>query len=240
MSIKESTITVNNMPVKIIRKNIKNLHLAVCPPDGWVRVSAPERVDDDTVRLAVMSRFGWIQRAVKKFQTQEHQTKRQMIRGETHYYQGHAYVLDVCHTHGKNRVEIKNNQTLTLHVKPNTSTENRKKLLESWYRNQMKSILPDAITKWEQRMGVKVNEWGIKRMKTRWGTCNPAHKRIWLNLELIKKPNVCLEYVLVHELVHFWERGHNSVFKSHMDRLMPNWRSIRDELNSAPLASEVW
>lgn len=240
MSTNESTITVNELPVKVIRKKIKNLHLAVYPPDGWVRIAVPEIIDDEAVRLAVISKFGWIKRQIKSFEDQPRQSARELITGESHYYLGRRYLLDVAETEKRPFIEIRNKKTLVLNINRDTELEDREKLLTDWYRKEMKRILPGIVRKWEIKSGLQVNSFGIKRMKTKWGSCNPSHKRIWLNLELIKKPINCLEYIVVHEMVHFLERTHNDSFISHMDRIMPQWRTFRDDLNRSPLAHENW
>ena len=240
MNTNESTITVNDLPVKVVRKKIKNLHLAVYPPDGWVRIAVPEIIDNEAVRLAVISKFGWIKRQIKSFEDQPRQSARELITGESHYYLGRRYLLDIAHTTKRPFVAIKNNKTLILNVGENTGLEKREKLLSEWYRKEMKSVLPDIIKKWEVKSGLKVNSYGIKMMKTKWGSCNPQDKRIWLNLELIKKPIECLEYIVVHEMVHFLEHTHNERFVSHMGRIMPQWRTYRDQLNQMPLKHENW
>lgn len=240
MSINESTITVNELPVKVIRKKIKNLHLAVYPPDGWVRIAVPEMIDDEAVRLAVISKFGWIKRQIKSFENQPRQSARELITGESHYYLGRRYLLDIAHAEKRPCIEIRNKKTLVMNINKGTGLEGREKLLIDWYRKEMKQILPGIIKKWEIKSELQVNFYGIKRMKTKWGSCNPIHKRIWLNLELIKKPIHCLEYVVVHEMVHFLERTHNDQFVSHMNRIMPQWRTFKDDLNRFPLTHENW
>lgn len=240
MSTNESTITVNELPVKVIRKKIKNLHLAVYPPNGWVRIAVPEIVDDEAVRLAVISKFGWIKRQIKSFEDQPRQSARELITGESHYYLGRRYLLDIAETEKRPFIEIRNKKTLVLNINRDTELEDREKLLTDWYRKEMKRILPGIVRKWEIKSGLQVASFGIKRMKTKWGSCNPCHKRIWLNLELIKKPINCLEYIVVHEMVHFLERTHNDNFIAHMDRIMPQWRTFRDDLNRSPLAHENW
>ncbi len=240
MSTNESTITVNELPVKVIRKRIKNLHLAVYPPDGWVRIAVPEIIDDEAVRLAVISKFGWIKRQIKSFEDQPRQSARELITGESHYYLGRRYLLDIAETEKRPFIEIRNKKTLVLNINRDTELEDREKLLTDWYRKEMKRILPGIVRKWEIKSGLEVASFGIKRMKTKWGSCNPCHKRIWLNLELIKKPINCLEYIVVHEMVHFLERTHNDNFIAHMDRIMPQWRTFRDDLNRSPLAHENW
>ncbi len=240
MSTNESTITVNELPVKVIRKKIKNLHLAVYPPNGWVRIAVPEIIDDEAVRLAVISKFGWIKRQIKSFEDQPRQSARELITGESHYYLGRRYLLDIAETEKRPFIEIRNKKTLVLTINRDTELEDREKLLTDWYRKEMKRILPGIVRKWEIKSSLQVNSFGIKRMKTKWGSCNPRHKRIWLNLELIKKPINCLEYIVVHEMVHFLERTHNDNFIAHMDSIMPQWRTFRDDLNRSPLAHENW
>lgn len=224
----------------VVRKDIKNLHVAVYPPKGRVRVAAPLRLDDEAVRLAVISRLGWIRRQQRGFQEQDRQSEREMITGESHYVQGRRYRLDVVEHPGRAGVCLPNNTTLRLRVPPGTSREKREAVLYRWYRRGLRERMPGLIAKWEPIVGVKVAEWGIKKMKTRWGTCNISARRIWVNLELAKKPSACLEYILVHEMVHFLERHHNEQFRNHMDRFMPQWRFYREMLNRAPLSHETW
>lgn len=233
-------IEVHGLPVKVIRKNIKNLHLAVYPPDGWVRIAVPEIIDDEAVRLAVVSKFAWIKKQQKSFQEQPRQSVRELITGESHYFLGKRYLLDVVQTDTKPSVFLKNKKVLVLQVNEDTGIEEREQLLASWYRKEMKKILPGIIRKWEVKSGLKMEAFGIKRMKTKWGSCNPEQKRIWLNLELIKKPMNCLEYIVVHEMAHFLERQHNNNFIEHMDRIMPQWRTFKTDLNRSPLVHEDW
>jgi predicted metal-dependent hydrolase len=233
-------INVNGITVDVVRKKIKNLHLAVYPPDGRVRVAVPLRIHDDAVRMAVITRLSWIKDKQAKFQGQVRQSERDYISGESHYFMGQRYLLDVIVVNSKPRVMIKNNTTLEMHVLPTMTREQREQLLYAWYRTSLKNILPAMIEKWEGVIGESVKSWGIKRMKTRWGTCNPTARRIWLNLELAKKPLHCLEYVVVHEIVHLLERTHNDRFKGFMSSFMPQWRHYRAELNALPLAHETW
>jgi predicted metal-dependent hydrolase len=227
------------MQVEVVRKAIKNLHLGVYPPAGRVRVAVPTRVDDEAVRLAVISKLGWIRRQQARFDEQPRQSQREMIAGESHYFQGRRYRLRVVEENAAPRVQI-GGSTLKLSVRPDTNAAKREAVLNDWYRSGLKSLLPGLIAKWEPVIGVEVVGWGVKKMKTMWGACNTNAGRIWLNLELAKKPPQCLEYILVHEMVHLLERHHNGRFKEHMDRLMPQWRLLRDELNRAPLGHEAW
>ena len=240
MTTKRHQIEVRGIPVEVVRKDIKNLHLGVYPPNGRVRVAVPLRLNDEAVRLAVISRLGWIRRQQNDFEQQERQSQREMVTGESHYVQGHRYRLDVIEHNGPASVCLPNNRTLELRVRPGTSRDKREAVLHKWYRKRLREQIPPLIDKWEPKIGVTVSDWGIKRMKTRWGSCNIEARRIWLNLELAKKPASCLEYILVHEMVHFLERHHNERFRELMDRLMPQWRLYRDELKRSPLSHENW
>lgn len=240
MSTKRNKIEVQGIPVEIVRKDIKNLHLGVYPPNGRVRVAVPLRLDDEAVRLAVISRLGWIRRQQKDFEQQERQSEREMITGESHYFQGKRYRLNVIEHNGPAAVTLLNNTTLELRVRPGADRDKREAVLHRWYRQRLRDQIPQLIAKWEPKIGVKVVEWGIKKMKTHWGTCNIEARRIWLNLELAKKPTSCLEYILVHEMAHFRERHHNDRFRELMDGQMPQWRLYRKELNQSPLSHENW
>jgi predicted metal-dependent hydrolase len=231
---------VGGVRVQIFRKGIKNLHLGVYPPHGRVRVAAPLRVSDDAVRLAVIGKLGWIKRQRAKFEAQPRQSAREMVSGESHYFLGRRYRLRVIERAGAGTVELRNKSTLELHVRPETDAGQRNRILHQWYRQRLKELIPPLIEKWQAVLGVTVAEWGVKKMKTRWGTCNPDARRIWLNLELAKKPSQCLEYILVHELTHLVERHHNDRFISLMNRHLPNWRQHRQVLNSEPLPHDTW
>jgi len=238
MTTEVFTLEVSGLTVDVVRKDIKNLHVGVYPPNGRVRVAAPRRLDDEAIRLAVISRLGWIRRQQKGFEQQVRQSQREMVTGESHYYQGQRYLLDVVEHDGRPSIRIVNNTTMELRVRPGATRDDREKILLRWYRRRLREQIQPLLTKWEPKVGVEVAEVRIKRMKTCWGTCNSEARRIWLNLELIKKPAACLEYILVHEMVHFFERHHNHRFRDLMDQMMPQWRLIREELNRTPLVYE--
>ena len=240
MNIERSRITVSGLPVEIVRKAIKNLHLGVYPPNGRVRVAAPVRVHDEAVRLAVISRLAWIKRQRKRFHAQERQSAREYVSRESHYFLGRRYLLHVVEGDGSSRVARKGNKVLELQIPVGTSRDKREQILLGWYRKNLKALILPLIEKWEAKMGAKVESWGVRRMKTKWGSCNSVDRRVWLNLELAKKPIHCLEYILVHEMVHLIERHHNDQFTILMNQFLPNWRQRRDELNHAPLAHEMW
>ena len=240
MTIDQRHITVRGISVEIVRKDIKHLHLGVYPPSGRVRVASPSRLDDDAVRLTVISRLGWIRRQQAEFAQQDRQSQREFVTGESHYFWGRRYRIDMIEHNGPPAVRLPNNTTMELRVRPGSDREVREAVLHRWYRHQLRAELPALVAKWQPRVGVIVNDVRIKKMKTRWGSCNAGAGRIWLNLELVKKPPSCLAYILVHEMAHFLERHHNERFRALMDALMPQWRLYKDELNRAPLAHETW
>ncbi|XKK40083.1 M48 family metallopeptidase [Nocardiopsis sp. ARC36] len=220
-------------------KDIKNLHIGVYPPLGRVRVAAPLRFDDDRVRLAVIQRLPWIKRQREQLRSADRQTTREMVPGETHYVWGARRRLKVMERPGRAHFE-EDGDRLMLYAPNGTSAERRRELLDQWYREQLRRVVPDLIAKWMPMMDVSVPRWSIKRMKTKWGSCNRETGHIWFNVELTKKHPDCLEYVVVHEMTHLLERNHGARFTKLMDKFMPNWRSLRDQLNSAPLAQEHW
>lgn len=240
MNTEHSHIEVGGIDVEIRRKAIKNLHVGVYPPDGKVRVAAPAHLDDEAVRLAIVSRLSWIRRQRKSFVEQLRQSSRDMVTGESHYFAGRRYRLDVIEQAGHPAVRLRGNHTLELKVSPGANREQRRYVLERWYRQALKSRIPDLLARWEPIVDAKVSECRVKKMKTKWGSCNARAGRIWLNLELVKKPELCVEYILVHEMIHFFERNHNERFRELMDHYMPDWRTRRDQLNAQPLAHEHW
>jgi predicted metal-dependent hydrolase len=240
MNTEKHRIQVGGLTVDVERKAIKNLHLGVYPPDGRVRVAAPMAVSDEAVRLAVIGKLGWIKRQRASFAGQARQSRRQMVSGESHYVLGRRVRLRVTERDEPPGVSFRNTRFLDLSVRPGTSGEQRERILQRWYRDQLKALIPPLLEKWQPILGVRVDDWGIRRMKTKWGSCNVGGRRIWFNLELAKKPARCLEYIAVHELVHLLERHHNDRFTALMDRFLPHWRSCREELSRAPLAHETW
>lgn len=240
MTTDRHEIDIAGLAVEVVRKEIKHLHVGVYPPAGRVRVAAPLRFDDEAVRLAVVSRLGWIRRKQKGFAGQDRQSQREIVTGESHYFQGRRYLLDVKECDSRPGVRLVGPATMALCVPSGADRDQRDAVLQRWYRRELRKLLAPMLAKWEASVGKPVAEVRIKKMKTRWGSCNAPARRVWLNLELIKKPVACLEYVLVHELVHLHERHHNDRFLEWMEALMPTWRVHRDELNRAPLAHEQW
>jgi len=240
MNTESREIRVSGLSVQVVRKAIKNLHLGVYPPNGRVRVAAPLTVSDEAVRLAVIGKLGWIKRQRAKFDAQPRQSEREMVSGESHFFLGRRYRLRVVAYNGAGRVVVSNSTTLELRTRPETDAKHREQVLQRWYRERLHELIPPLLSKWEPILGVPAASWGIKKMKTKWGACNAKARRIWLNLELAKKPVQCLEYLVVHELIHLIERHHSDRFISLMDRHLPSWRLHRQELNSAPLGHATW
>lgn len=226
-----NNILINDIDVEVIKKKIKNIRLTVHPPNGVVKLSVPYSMTDEEVRSFVRSKLTWIKKQKSKFKSQEREIIQEFISGEIHYFFGKEYILNVLETLGKQHVEIHKDRYINLYIRPNSTKEKREKVMVEWYRGELKSIIPEYIEKWEAIIGVKVEDWGVKLMKTRWGTCNVQAKRIWINLEFAKKDTSFLDYIIVHEMVHLLERKHNDNFKSYMDKFLPNWRKVQAELN---------
>ncbi|MBX5468871.1 MAG: M48 family metallopeptidase [Thermoleophilaceae bacterium] len=232
-------ITVGDLNVDVVYKDIKNLHIGVYPPLGRVRVAAPAHLDDDAIRLAVVQRFPWIKRQRRQFQEAARQSEREMVTGESHYVWGRRLRLKVVERPGRPHVEVDGGRVV-MYVPPGTDTADRTRVLQRWQREQLRHEIAALIDKWEPRIGRKVAGWSIRRMKTKWGSCNRETAQLWFNLELAKKHPRCVEYLVVHEMVHLLERGHGERFTTLMDEFLPDWRQRRDELNDAPLAEERW
>jgi predicted metal-dependent hydrolase len=239
MSIEEYQINIRGLAVDVVCKDIKNLHIGVYPPAGRVRVASPRRVTKEAVRLAVIGRLGWIKWQQAKFESQPRQSERRMVSGETHYFLGRRFRLEVVTGDTRPQVRVGASK-MEQRIRTGTTAAERYKMLQVWYRRELRKRLPQIVEKWQNALGVSAVEVRIKRMKTRWGTCSKEAARIWVNLELVKKPVTCIEYIVVHELVHLIERRHNDRFVALMDKHMSLWRHYRDQLNAAPLAHETW
>ncbi len=233
-------IVISDITIDIVRKDIKNIHLAVYPPNGRVRISVPRFTKEDTIKSFATTKLSWIRKQQRKFKDQVRQTPREFRDNESHYYQGRKYILQVKEQNQSPKVNFISPNVIELSVRPGSSLNKRREVINKWYRENLKEQIPTLIHKWEKILNVKVNEFGIKQMKTRWGTCNIKVKRIWLNLELAKKPLHCLEYIVVHEMVHLIERKHNARFKNIVSEIMPNWKSYRNELNRFPISHPGW
>ena len=232
-------IKIDGIEIEVVRKKIKNMNLYVLPPDGRVRITAPLRMKDSTIRNFAGSKLDWIKKHREKYLALGIQHGKKYLSGEIHSYQGKDYLLNVFCTNKKQRVELCNEKgQINLYVRENSTVEQRKKILAEWYRSRLKEQIPGLIDKWEKIMGVKVKSFGVKSMKTRWGTCNRNAGRIWINLELAKKSPKCLDYIVVHEMTHLIEKYHNKRFYSCMDRFMPDWKEARKELKNTLIITQ--
>lgn len=229
-----SSINVSGLEIIIERKDIKNLHIGVYPPNGKIRVATPLKLNDEAVRLAVISRLSWIKKQQQNFLNQPRQTKREMVSGESHYLFGKRYLLDIHYRHGKHEV-LKKHSTLELFVGETTSLENRLKTLEYYYRATLKDEIEQLVNKWEKSIGVEVSSWKIQKMKTKWGSCNVEAKKLLFNLELAKVSLSSIEYIVVHELLHLLERYHNDNFQTLLNRYLPDWKSRKEALKNTYL-----
>jgi predicted metal-dependent hydrolase len=234
-----TTIQLSEIEIQVTQKEIKNLHLSVYPPEGKVKVSAPHRMSQETIRTFLISKLPWIRKQQKKIQEQPRETAREYLDRETHFFLGQRLLLKLEETKGRQQVIIRPGQMI-LQMRPSSTKDSREQVVEEFYRHRLREFIEKYIGEYEPRMGVKVADYGIKKMKTKWGTCNQAAKRIWINLELAKKPVNCLEYIIVHEMVHLLERSHNDRFKALMTKFMPKWRNHRDTLNKLPTKHEEW
>ena len=239
MNTNTQQITLGDISIDVVQKDIKNIHLSVYPPAGRVRISAPRRINMDTIRVFTISRLGWIRKQQNKFLNQARETPRECITRESHYYLGKRYLLQVIEHNAPPKVTIIHDM-IELCVRPHTSQKKRQEIMDEWYRKGLREFAPAIIARYEQIMGVKVHELGIKKMRTRWGTCSRARKRVWLNLELAKKPREYIEYIVVHEMVHLLEKHHNGSFAAYMDKFLPKWRHYKEALNRIPLRHENW
>ncbi|MDQ9817786.1 SprT family zinc-dependent metalloprotease [Acinetobacter bereziniae] len=217
------TLKIGSIDIEVHRKDVKNLNITVHPPLGDVRVSVPLSMSETSVRMAIIGRLAWIKKQQADFKEQRRQSKREMISGESHYLWGKHYRLNVIERNGKHVIK-KHGKWLDLYVSPNATEDNRRKVIEAFYRIELKTALDDLLVEWQKRLHVKLNAYGIRKMKTKWGSCNTDAARTLFNLELAKKPYECLEYIVVHELVHLLVRTHNDEFKALMDVHVPDWK----------------
>jgi predicted metal-dependent hydrolase len=234
-----SQIHLGDIAVDVVRKDIKNVHLSVHPPTGRVRIAAPERMKLDTIRVFAISKLSWIKQQQRKLREQERETPREYLDRESHYVWGKRYLLKVIQKDAAPSIELKHS-TMHLRIRSGADDERKQAVLDGWYREQLKEVIPSLVVKWERLMGVKVEKFFVQRMKTKWGSCNPRSRSIRLNSELAKKPRECLEYIVVHEMIHLLEPTHNRSFVALIDQFMPKWQFYRDILNRLPVRHESW
>jgi hypothetical protein len=234
-----SQIKLGDIAVDVVLKDIKNVHLSVYPPTGRVRISAPTRMSIDTIRVFAISKLHWIKEQQVKLREQERETPRDYVDRESHYVWGKRYLLSVVESDELPSIELSHSRMI-LRVRPGTDEGRREALVEKWYRKQMKEAVPPLLDRWQPLLGVRAERFFVQRMKTKWGSCNHKAGTIRLNTELAKKPAECVEYIVVHELVHLLEPTHNSRFVALMDRFIPKWQFYREVLNRLPVRRETW
>lgn len=224
-------VKIGDNSIEIVRKDIKNIHLRVYPPDGRIQISAPKKMEMDSIRLFAITKSNWISKKRQELQEYSRQSDREYVSGENHYFKGNRYRLKVIFQHTDPRIELQGNQFMNLYVRREATIERRSEILKDWYRNNLKEIIEPLVHKWEKLLDVAVEHWEIKQMKTLWGSCNHKRKSILFNLELAKKPIHCIEYIVAHEIAHLIERNHNERFVALLDGNIPNWRLIKQQLN---------
>lgn len=232
-------LELDDIIVDVARKGIKNVHLSVRPPMGRVRISAPQHMSLDAIRLFAISKVGWIRQQQRKFREQARETPREHMERESHFVWGGRYLLAVVECDRGPAIRLEHNR-LVLSVRPGTGERKRHAILEAWYREQLRTAVPSLVAKWQSSIGVSLERFFVQRMKTKWGSCNPTSHSIRLNTDLVRKPPECLEYVVVHEMVHFVESTHSARFVALMDQFMPQWRVYREQLNRLPVRHERW
>lgn len=233
------TIKLGDIVIAVTRKNIKNVHLSVHPPNGRVTLAAPTGTRLEVARAYAISKLGWIRDQQQKLENQARETPRQYIERESHYLWGRRYLLTVVEQDTKPNIKL-DHKRITLSVRPGSSPEKRADVIHEWHKALLHKIVPAFIRKWEGKLGVIVDGYFLQRMKTKWGSCNHRAGRIRLNTELAKKPKDLIEYVIVHEMVHLIEKTHSERFVALLDEHYPTWREARAELNELPLSAEAW
>lgn len=232
-------LDLGELQAEVTRKAIKHVHLSVLPPEGKVRVAAPQGMPLDTIRLFVVSKLTWVRSQQRKLLAQERETPREFLNKESHYLWGTRYLLEVQYADAAPGVSL-SPRKLYLQVRPGADRARCGEVLDAWYRQQMHAAVPALLDQWEPLLGVKARRVFVQHMKTKWGSCTPGSAYIRLNTDLAKKPRECLEYILVHELLHLLEPTHNARFMALMDFHLPYWRELRQRLNRLPVRHEDW
>lgn len=233
------TIQLGEVTILVTRKDIKNVHLTVHPPDGRVTLTAPSGTRLEVARAYAISKLGWIREQKKKLENQAREAPRQFIERESHYLWGRRHLMSIVHQEAKPSVSL-DHKRITLNVRPDSNAEKRAEVIHEWHKSLLHEVVPSLIKKWEPKLKVKVTGYFLQRMKTKWGSCNHRAGHIRLNTELVKKPKDLLEYVIVHEMAHLIEPTHSDRFIAILEEYYPTWREARAELNDLPLTAEIW
>lgn len=233
------SIELGDISIEVTRKDIKNVHLSVHPPNGRVTLAAPSATRLDVARAYAISKLGWIYDQQEKLAKQARETPRKYVERESHYLWGRRYLMTVKNEEAKPSVTL-DHKRITLTVRPDSLQEKREQVIHDWHKSLLHEVIPPLIKKWEKKLKVKVSGYYLQRMKTKWGSCNHKEANIRLNTELVKKPKDLLEYVIVHEMAHLIEPTHNDRFVAILQQNYPSWREARVELNELPLSAETW
>ena len=231
--MKTELLQIGSVEIEVKFKPIKNLHLSVHPPYGHVTISSPEIYDLEKVKIYAATKHGWIKKEQKKFLTQEREEPRDFITQESHFFFGNRYLLKLIPA-TRNKVEIKGKKLFLYTTDPDNAALNRKTLY-SFYRRELRKKIVEFTAFYSGQMNIDIPEFKIRSMKTKWGSCATDSKRLWFNIELAKKPLECIEYIVVHEMVHLMERNHTKRFVLLMDRYFPNWQVQKKVLNELPI-----
>ena len=226
-------LKIGTLEIEVKFKPIKNLHLSVHPPYGKVTISSPDFFDLEKIRVYLTTKIGWIKQEQKKISSQEREGEKLFITRESHQFLGKRYLLKIKEFE-KNKIVLKHS-TIDLYAKQHATVDTKKKILYNWYRKELRFQLSILIQQYAAIMNLNAPEFGIRTMKTKWGSCTTHNKKLWFNIELAKKPVDCIEYIVVHEMVHLIERNHNKNFIALMDKYLPNWRTQKKILNELPL-----
>lgn len=235
----DTQLKFGEITVDVLFKDIKNVHLSVYPPYGRVHISAPLHMNINTIRSFAISKLSWIRQQQKKISEQERETPREYLERESHYVWGNRYLLEMIESNKAPFIELRH-RTMLLHVRNKDDFAQKQSVIEEWYRMQLKKLAYPIIAKWEPILGVKIEKVFVQKMKTKWGGCNPIGKHIRLNTDLAKKPPECLEYVIVHEMIHILEPTHNTRFTALVEQFIPKWLSYREQLNRLPVSHAEW
>lgn len=233
----EYELRVQEVSVWVRLKNIKNLHLSVHPPHGAVTVSAPLDTDKEKIKVYLLTKLNWIRRQQEKISKQRRENSYRYISRESHYFFGERYLLKVNEQDimQKEASVKKKPKSIELNIPVNSTLAFKEELLHSYCRTELKTFLKELVVYWSKKMEVSIPSFGIRTMKTKWGSCNTVKRSLLFNSELTKKPKPCIEYVVVHEMVHLLVRHHNQDFILLMDRYLPDWRLRKRELNELPV-----
>lgn len=223
-------IILNNIEIQVTKKKIKNLHLSVMPPNGTVKISAPLEVSDDAIIAFASSRLSWIKAQISTFEKHERESKREYVSGESFYLLGKRYLLNLVPS-SRNKIEISNDR-IFFNIKNNITNEQKERFILNWYRKKLKEVINKLLNIWTNKTDLKPSSWQIKDMKTKWGSCTKNKAKLWFNLQLAKKPVDCIEYVVLHELIHLRIEKHNDEFKNLMQQYMPDWQERKARLNN--------